>query len=141
MIDIPVFLIAPDGTITDDPVAGCPCIKATFVPGDDSYGGLGAGVDAWALLDTGADQVFVDASFSAMFGSPAVAEAPVHGATSSIISTVHSAFVRVGTLPPISLQYTAAPLVREYPRYQIALGRSFLRLFDFRFDGRTGAFS
>lgn len=137
-MQIPVALIAPDGGETDDPVAGCPCIRVIISASDD---GSSPAFDVWALLDTGADKIFVEVGLNEAIGAPIKGTGPVYSATQVINQPIHEAFIFVKDGPSLKTEYTAVPLPHHRSRYHIVLGRAFLRAFDFRFDQETQAFS
>jgi|GEM_PF-5512156 len=137
-MDIPVVLIAPDGTITDDPVSGCPCIRVSISATDD---GESTAYEVWALLGTGADNIFVELALNDAVGSPVKRFGPVFSATQVIEQAIHEAFIFVKDGPSLKTEYTALSLPLHQGRYHIVLGRAFLQAFDFRFDPEKRAFS
>lgn len=136
-MEIPISLIGLSGDIINDPVAGVPCIRASMAANID---GTPLAYSAWALLDTGADNIFVERGLSDHIGAQQVGFGPVHSATEVIDQPIYNAFLFVEGLPPLSTGYSAVQMPRAHGRYHIVLGRSFIRLFDFRFDRQTQAF-
>lgn len=138
MREIPVVLLGSDGTIITDPIAGVPCIRVSIAANFDGTPQL---YSAWALLDTGADNIFVDKNLSDIVGAEMVGSGPVHSATEIIDQPIYNGYFFIENIPVISTEFSAVPLPVSAGRYHIVLGRAFLRLFDFRFDRQTQAFS
>jgi hypothetical protein len=142
MTKLPVELRWPDNAVPYPSFTGAPCVKLqyTFLPSATDENGVShmEGLNwVWALLDTGADRILVDASLV-----PACAS-QIEEVTSYGINGVDLAKNYQITLNFPEWDWCVAcgaitmPSRSDRP-YGMILGRQFLQLVQFTYDGRLG---
>ena len=142
MAEIAVVKLMSDGTLTTDPWRGAPCIRVAYTfeePRQKPGGGLT--IDGlkttWALLDTGADWNVIDETLvpaSARFVESLFSEGVTGG---QHVANHHVTF----HIPEADMFHqTGIHTMQARPgrAYGIILGRKFLQMTRFRYEGHLG---
>ncbi len=94
------------------------------------------------LVDTGAEEGCIDSSLAALLKLPIVDRRKVCGISGSLEVDMHLAQVHIPSLKfTLHGRFAGVHLVPGGHRYQVLIGRTFLRHFKLVYDGRTGAAS
>lgn len=145
MADIQVVKVMPNGTLTSDPWRGAPCIRLAYTfeepcKGPDGRLSIDGLKTAWALLDTGADWNVIDETLvppSARFVEHLFSEGVTGGQN---VANHHVTF----HIPEADMFHqTGVHTMQHRPSrpYGLILGRKFLQMTRFRYEGHLGIVS
>jgi len=118
-------------------------VQVGFDPGFAPRNGSRPGLDVRlfpALVDTGAQESCIDASLAAELNLPIVEQATVAGAHGSGVLDLYLAQIHVPALEfTVAGRFAGVHLAAGQQAHRALIGRTFLRWFSMRYEGRTGA--